>query len=253
MLELLDEANQMVVRDLEFPMSRLVTVTVPNIQEYALPEIIFIKRVYVAGQLIVPTTKQVLEGHQDESYDQGLGNAVPTPTAPIAGGGGPPGNTGMYSPAWTDQAPASYPVTNVWGSPAPDAQSWFMGQRPRYYLEGGVIGLVPSPLAEYALCIDCLRVPDQIVDLNQNLVLPSNFRLALAWQMVALARFADDNDRSTAAAQAAEQKYDAEIRKLRMDQKRRDGDQPRMPKFFTMRSKYQIGNNRNTGPWPEYP
>ena len=129
------------MRDVKWPPARLTTWTIPGNQEYQIPdELIRVYSVYLQGQLCTETTIQTLEGHQIQRYDQhGFGSA------PLTGGGGPPGNAGNYVPQWTVQPPMSYPVANQWGYPRPDAEGWSMGQPPRYYLRGGYIGFVPIP------------------------------------------------------------------------------------------------------------
>jgi len=147
-------ASQEVIRDVEFPESRVTTTTVANQQEYATPELITVYRVYLAGQLLTPTTLQVLEGHQSMDYDQNALSGYPVTTTQTPGSGGPPGTTGPYSPSWNVTPPAAYPVANAFGPPVADAQMWGPNQRPRYYFRGGSIGIVPAPAGVYDLVLD---------------------------------------------------------------------------------------------------
>jgi hypothetical protein len=130
---------------------------------------------------------------------------------------------------------------------------WFTGQRPRYYWESGVIGLVPAPAGVYTLCVDCLAVPDDAVNLTDFLIFPASFKRALAWYVVMQCRAADDTQGAEAKVQMATQMYERTMRKLRTDYQRYDGDQPRMPKLRTYRTGRQLGNNRwgGTG-WGEW-
>lgn len=253
LMDFLGEAQQELIRDVQFPRCRLTATTLVNQQEYNTPELINVYRVYLAGQLLVPTTKQVLEGHQSRRYDQGFGTGIPEPGTQTPGSGGPPGTEGSYTPAWNIQVPASYPVTNAWGSPTPDAQGWFVNQRPRYYWESGVIGFVPAPASAVTICIDCLAVPPPVTTTTQTLIFPSNFRRALAWYIVMQCRSSDDTPQSAAKVQEAVGLYDRAMRKLRTDYTFYDGDSPRGPKLFTYRGMYQKGMNRNSSPNSEYP
>ncbi len=247
----------MLIRDIEFPESRIIITTVAQQQEYSTPELIQVYRVYMNGQLLVPQEIQTLEGHQIQLYDQGLTTGATEPGTQASGSGGPAGNTGNYTPAVWVEPPASYPVSNNWGIPAPDAGPWTpvaAGGRPVYYWRGGYIGIVPAPLAGgYSLTIDCLAVPQDVTTLSQTMLFANNMRMALVWKTVEYAKFSDDNADAGRQATYAAQSYEKEMRKLRMNRRRYDGDMKRMPKFLTQRSFFQKGNNRNEGEFPEYP
>jgi len=250
LLTFVDSANQDLGRDVRYPEGRLTGATLPNQQEYSLPfQIIKYYRVYLAGQLIVPTSIDTLEGRQIGLFDQGLNAGNPYGTLPPSqptGSGGPPGTQGTYTPAWNVQQPESYPVANVWGLPAPDAQPWTVGQRPRYYTRssGTVIGIVPAPLAAVDLVIEGMFVPMQVTTTTQVLPYAWNYIRALAWKTCEYAYFSDNSDRSTQQYMYAAQCYEREMRKLRSDLRQADR-QNRGPKLLTYRSFYQLGNNRN--------
>jgi hypothetical protein len=247
-----NQAASQLVRDVEFPQSRIIGQTIMNQQEYPLPEFIRIIRVYVAGQLVVPTSLQVLEGHQIEVYDQGQGDGI-SQTVPATGSGGPPGVVPGFAPGWVVQSPASYPVSNSWGPPAPSSQVWFNGQRPRYYFRGGSIGLVPAPSGIVDIVIEGLRVPTPVINLTDAIPFPFNYGQALAWKVCELAKFSDDDDRAADQRNYAAQQYEIHMRRIRQINKSYDGDGPRRPNFRTYRGFYYKGNNRNAGTWPEYP
>jgi hypothetical protein len=138
-----------------------------------------------------------------------------------------------------------YPVSNVWGLPAPDAQPWNVNQRPRYYTRGlAVIGLVPAPLTVVQVCIDGLFVQPAVTTDSSPINFPHNFIRAAAWSVVAQCAYADNNDRAAEQRQYAASRYEYEMKKLRIDLKRGDR-QKRMPKLLTYRSFYQKGNNRS--------
>lgn len=257
LLGYLSEAQQVLIRDVQFPESRIIVSTVADQQEYSTPELITVYRVYMNGQLLVPQDLQSLEGHQIQLYDQGLSTGAIEPGVQTPGSGGPANNQGSYTPAVWVEPPATYPVANNYGTPAPDAAPWTpiaSGGRPVYYWRGGFIGIVPAPAAGgYSLTIDCLIVPPDVTTLTQTMLFPNNMRMALVWKLIEYAKFSDDDTDAARQAQYASQSYEKEMRKLRINRRSYDGDSKRMPKFLTQRSFFQIGNNRNTGEFPEYP
>ncbi|MGH7745687.1 MAG: hypothetical protein ACREQ5_12995 [Candidatus Dormibacteria bacterium] len=246
-----NQAQQCLLRDVRFPQSRAIGSTVSNQQEYPIPDIIEIYRVYLAGQLAVVTTLETIEGAQVQLWDQGFNTGVQQ-QAPPSGSGGPPGVVPGFSPSWIVQQSEQYPFQNVWGTPAPDAQAWAAGQRPRYYLRGGSLGLVPTPGNIVSLVIDCLRVLPDSAHLTDESFFPLNFREALAWKMAEFAQFSDADSSAAGRAQYAMQKYEQRMKQHREDIERMNGIEPRMPKFFSRRNllrQGQFGNRRNTNTW----
>lgn len=236
---------QEMTRRLLFPEYRLTFSSVANIQEYAnMPEVLRTLRVYVAGQLIVPTDLPTLEGTQIQLYDQS-GNGG----APAVGSGGPPGNVGTASPAWTTQMAENYPILSELGNPAPDAVPWFTGSRPRYYWRAGVFGLVPAPAGVYTVCIDGVFNPATITALATQLVVPSFFLRAAAWEVASSALFSDRDSPSGGiqASEIAHGKYEALMGELRGWKRRYNGPSPRGPKMLTQRSFYTRSARRNYG------
>jgi hypothetical protein len=238
-----DRATKWVISDILFPAARVTITTVPNQQGYSLPELYQIDRVYLAGQILVPTTLPTLGGEQAMIYDQ---SATGTP---ISGSDAPPGAGGMQQPQWSVQAPVAYPYVNNWGTPAPSAQPWFPGQRPRYYLRGGLIGIVPAPANVADLVIEGVLVPPKVVNLTDTLVVPENFLEAIAWKAVSYCRFSEDADRAMAAQASAAQMANAEIRTLRTWKRTYTGEDTG-PKVTTYRRAYRIGERRNGDFYP---
>jgi hypothetical protein len=245
----LNDAVQEMVRDCEFPVSRLYTQTIANQQEYATPELILApQRVYLAGQLLPRTSIDLLEGKQTQDFDQGLSGGYDAVTpVQTPGSGGPPGTVGMYSPTWNVTAPQTFPIANAQGAPAPGVGIYQYGQRPVYYWRGGSIGIVPAPAGVYDLVVEGVRVPSSYVNLTDAMTLPSNYRAGLAWKIVEYASFSNDGDRAGQQFVAATQKYEAVVRKLRSDRKQFEGDYQNGPKLFTYRRKYTKGNNKGGG------
>lgn len=241
---------QEMVRRLAFPESRVTVTggTVANTQEYAMPEPIRTLRVYVAGQLIVPSNLQTLEGHQIQLYDQS-GNTGP----PAVGTGGPTGNVGTASPGWTTQVALTAPVLQELGYPAPDAMPWYQGSRPRFYWRSGgpgfLLGLVPAPLTVAAsIAVDGVFVPAAITTDSQALNIPDSYVLTAARGVEALALGSDRDDASVVARKDKVAEHETSIKELRAWIKRFSGDSPRGPKMFTaLRSFYTRGAHRNSG------
>lgn len=240
LLNFIDRANKRVVRDVLFPESRLSAPTALAagsqfyFQEYQIPQLILINRVYLAGQLCVPTDINTLEGHQIGLYQQN-----PTASAPTVGSGGAPGTSGPYAPEWSTTTAQTYPVANSGGYPAPDAQPFFAGQRPRYYLRGGYIGFVPPPANTATITIDCIRVPSTITAVGQALTSPDMFMDAIAWGAATYAQFADDQERNAAMRKVAEETYQARKSDLMKFRKTYVGDANEGPKPRTYRSSWK--------------
>jgi hypothetical protein len=253
LLNFIDRGNKRVVRDVLFPDSRLTLTTTTNPvtgyypQEFQLPQIILILRVYVNGQLCVPTDINTLEGHQIGLYQQD-----PSAQAPYSGTGGPPGATGPYNADWYTTTPLSYPVANGWqGYPAPDAQPFFAGQRPRYYLRGGNIGFVPAPGNVSVITIDCIAVPNTISVAsggdNTVMTTPDMFMDAIVWAACTYAQFADDQERNAAMREVAEKTYQLRKSDLMKFQKMYVGDILGGPKPRTYRSSWKHFRMRRNG------
>ena len=234
--------NRMTRRIL-FPESRIQFSTSAYQQEYPLPEILRTLRVYLAGQLLTPTTVQVLEGHQIQMYDQSGNQGAPTQQ-----GGGPAGNAGTASPQWTLATPANYPVLTALGWPRPDAVPWFVGSPPRYYFRGGVIGFVPMPAGTVTVTIDCVLEPQPIPSLASNLLIPDSWVECAASGVVAKAMGSDRDAFTDHARETSMANFEQEIKNLIATKRRYDGDAPRGPKVLTGRSFYSHAARRyNSG------
>lgn len=243
---LTDRASKMLSRDIYFPEARWVIPTIANQQEYQIdPAVIETLRVYLNGQLLTPTTLQLLEGHQTGLYDQS-GNGVPP-----AGGGGPPGDTGVYTPQVWAQQPATFPVPNGQMGLSPNGTAWYPGRRPAYYWRGGFLGIVPAPASAGSLItLDAIIQVPTLKALGDITEFPSICLDALVWKACELAMFADNSNSSAEARNYCASQYDREMRKLRTWNRRRDGDRPRTPTLRTNRSSYITGNNRSMSGGP---
>lgn len=245
MLDFLDRASKRLMRDVLFPAARISTQTVANQQLYQLPVVLQILSVYVNGQLASPTDQATLEGHQIDLYDQGFYGALGTQTS---GSAGPTGTTGTFTPKWNIRPPAEYPVQNSWGWPRPDAQPSGTTQPPRFFFRGGYIALVPAPanaapvvngVAVDNLVMDCVMLPDTIVSLNQRLWYDEQFVPALAWAIVADAKFGDDTQKTAESRNYAAGEYRRCVGDLRMWKATYTGDAPGGAKVQTSRAYYR--------------
>ncbi|MGH7745824.1 MAG: hypothetical protein ACREQ5_13740 [Candidatus Dormibacteria bacterium] len=152
-------------------------------QEFTLPEILEIDRVYLNGQPIVPTSIPALEGTDIELYDQSAAN-----------------NT----PQWNQTTYQPYPVTNVqYGYPQGMTVAPIAGQgaRPNYYLRGGNLGFVPPPSASYFVQVDGIGLPLPLALQTDISIFPSFFQHILALRAALIAFTADQNLQNMAAIQ----------------------------------------------------
>lgn len=226
MLDFLTAACDQMMRDILFPECRVTFATIPNMQEYQLPEIIdYPRAVYVDGRLCPPApSMDVLEGNALLYYDQ---RSMAGP--PVRGGGGPSGNVGQYAPVWTTQTPASFPAATelnqcVW--PAPTTQPWSVCNRPSFYMNGGFMGIVPAPNSgpnvingEIPNNVDVRVVLAHPVvdDIEMTLWFPRSCRSALSHYIVAECRFSEETQGAMQLGTLAKQNYEREKNQRRSD------------------------------------
>ena len=189
-----------------------------GITEIQLPELLEIDRVYVAGQPIVPTTIPQLEGTDIQFYDQ-------TATGNL--------------PQWNTQPYAGYPVQNgQMGYPA-GTGPFFVGMRPRYYLRGGNIGLVPSPSGSFTIQIDGIGPPTPLVNQGDVDIFPSFFKYAIAHKAAELAFLAD---KAMDSAQAQGQLYQQHEKELITWRRKLQKNAPRGPRLISYRGFFSRGS-----------
>lgn len=211
LLVLTSRAVKNLVAEIYFPESRLTGTTVPNQQEYQIPDMHLVYRVYLNGQIIVeiPGGIDTLEGRQVLQYDQSAQGIE------VAGSGGPAGAAGQMQAQWVVATPVAFPFLNTWGSPAPQAQGYFPGQRPRYYRRGGFLGIVPAPAFAASLVIDCVMVPAPIATAQDSIVVPDNYMDGIVNYVCYRAWGSDKDPVAQQQARTSLQDYTANIRKLR--------------------------------------
>jgi hypothetical protein len=236
LLSFIDRGNKRVVRDVLFPDCRIELPTVANVQLYQFPLMLKTDRVYVGGQLIVPTDVSTLGGQQIGYWDS-TGQQPPQPYADA-----PTNTTGQAAPQWVVTTPLSYPTTQgQWITPKPDAEPWYCGSPPRCYWRGGWLGIVPIPTNNdpvTTIAVEGVRQPDIVNALGQTLTTPENFLDAIVWAATSCAKFADDGSRAAAQNQQAEAFYEREKRKLIEWRGLYPGEQRNGPKVNTLRPAY---------------
>lgn len=181
LITLFNTAQRAVGLRIEWPEATLTAQggTQANVQEYALPEIAAVLRVYVGGQLLTPTTIGNLEGDNLEMWDM---------TAPT------------YQPQWIYQSQTNaqaFPMPGINGGnyPVGTSMPWYQGARPQYYMRGGNIGLMPPPIANgYTFTIDVVPNPAETANVEDLSTFPFDFQEALMWKMCSLAHKADNDD-----------------------------------------------------------
>lgn len=202
--------------EVNFPESQQTFVSTAGIQEYTMAENLKILRVYVAGQLIVPTDIPSLEGDQLQYFDQT--------------------GTGQQ-PQWLTQTSAVYPVTNTpTGYPVSSALPFYVGQRPMYYIRGGNIGFVPQPAGVYTVRLDLIPVPPLLALQTDQSIYPSVADEAIVWKALELAYFSDSNIEK---AGYARNNFEQEMKKLRSWINDYKHQAPHTPMPITYRSYYQ--------------
>jgi hypothetical protein len=130
------------------------------------------------------------------------------------GTGGAPGTFGPGAPAWViAQEPYRFPdFHGNWnrGGIRPDAQPWGHGshQMPRYYWRGGRVAIVPNTCdSGVTIALDCVRSPDQITTLGQEMTAPIDWREALAADVLRQAYMGDADSKHVQLAQMWEASY----------------------------------------------
>ena len=247
LLPLVSQAQQLIVREILWPVSYYIFQTVTGVARYQVPEILDTLQVYVQGQPLIRSDIETLEGDLINYYDQS------------GQGGGPGGFTipglpmvlagGQFTPQWTSQAPATYPVASSLGTATDVSCPWYPGQRPRYYYDGGVIGLLPPPAGVSPVVVRCIKQPADLSELTDNLDLPTIAKMALVWKTIELMMFANaEQPAASDQRNYAMSQYKEEIVELRKWKRQYDGSNgTKGPIFLTYRNFYARGNNRNFG------
>lgn len=190
LITFINQAQTQIALEIDWPESTVSGYTTTNIQEYQMPELLKILRVYVAGQPIVPTTIPALQGDQIMMYDMTAKN---------------------YQTQWQSQPTGAYPFASAATSPTGGNTPWQQGERPRFYMRGGNMGFVPIPSGSYYVQVDLVPQPPILVNSTDVSIYQTNFKDAICWKAVEYAMFSDSNSMMTTATA----NYQIEAGKLR--------------------------------------
>jgi len=251
MINLANSATKTANRDVLFPQARWDIPIISGQGTYQIsPAVITTDVVYVNGMILPQSSPDLMQGQQLGVNDQTGTNAVTATGVNI-----PDGATGIYTPQWISEGPATYPFLGIGAS---GLAPWYNGYNPVYYWLGGYLGITPAPLGSgYITMFGVPVVPDFVLTTDAS-YFPINFINAIAWKICELAKFSDDTDRSAEARNYAANQYEKEMRSLRTWNRRRKGDDTATPVVVTNRSYYVRGNNRtfnsgsSSGIWGPY-
>ena len=217
---LVNEAQNFIALTIQWPIVHFSASTVASQQEYTLPELLQIERVYLAGQPCVPTDIATLEGTQIEFYDQ----TNPTTT---------------YTPNWNNQPATAYPVVNTQMGYPNGVSPYYVGERPQYYVNGGNIGFVPPPIAAYTMDLWGVGVPQVLANQNDACDFPSFFKSAIAHKAAELALLSDSKPQ---AAQTQGLKFAEWLPKLLTWRQTLVKNKSRGPRVIAYRHFYRRGS-----------
>lgn len=220
-LELLSNAQREIARETRWLSGRYAVTIKPNIQEYGLPDIVGIRRVYMmtatGPQRLTRTSIPQMEGDQQRLYDQTGAN---------------------YTPQWMVLPAAPYPIANTqlgagW-SPIP----MFPGQRPQWYLrEPGNIGVVPvNTIVSFPLVIDVTDFPQEVQALDDISPFARDFKEPIAYYMCKLAYFSDQAVGSDSLEAAALVNYEQSLAKRQSFIASFEEEAPQGPQILTHRT-----------------
>jgi hypothetical protein len=171
-----------------------VTGTMSFVQEYQVFEQLLTNAVYVAGQLMTPSSIAIMEGQ-----NIGLWQQDPCGFAPAPGSGAVPGTVGPGAPAWTQAGPRVYPSIGAgdcgfkptvqpysnWGNgpsfnggvPAfPGSNGGCQAQR-YYWRDPGTLGLVPAPANLCQVVIYGVCLPPPVTTTNTTMIVPLSYKM----------------------------------------------------------------------------
>jgi|SRR5271166_5700689 len=227
--DFINRARKQLMIDWEWPETSIFITAISGQQEYdtrnntvtpPVEQVNKILRVYVAGQLCVPTTIPLMDGSQIELFDQTALN---------------------FTPQWLAVPATSYPVSSDSGFPQTRAP-FFPGMRPRFYLRGPFnIGFVPAPLGTPTIQLDIIPTPPLLLAESDPDIFPDNCREAIAWKAAELAMFGDNpNPDKVQMADACYARYLRELKQVLIPWKRNFVEfGPKGPQVLTYRAFFQ--------------
>jgi hypothetical protein len=222
---LINRGRQQIAFDVQWPEITFTTSTTPLVSGYPLPEQQKILRVYLGGQLIVPTSLPDQDGSILQIWDEsGTNNA----------------------PAWNVEPSSAYPQTATYAGQQATAQTWTPMGRAVFYLRGGNIFFIPMPSSVATIQIDAVPIPNVLVNPGDYDIFPDNFRDAICWYAVGYALFADKDPMATQALQM----YETCSRKLQAWKNEMLAFRPRTPVIVTYRTLFSDPSTADQGRGP---
>lgn len=200
---MLNDAQAALSLRLDFPRQTIPIPTIANQREYQLAELVKLWCVYIASpdgsvQEAYGTDISTLQGDTRQIYDNSSGTTMGYP---------------IQSPQWIVGQPVAYPwQAQQLGGWVPTKNVWqnTPAQRNAYYLRGGYIGILPTPLtATSTILVDCVPSPPPMVNPMDLSIYPVNMANALKWKAIADMRDADTPGSSSVGL--ALQRYEAEL------------------------------------------
>lgn len=167
------------------------------VPEYALRPYVDIKRVAMAGQLLVPTSIPNMDGVQIQLFDtSGTNN----------------------QPAWQTQTSVAFPDVTGAGFPQPvNGMPFIIGGMPKYYIRDlAQIGFVPPPNGQYPVTIDVITMPSALSTTSDVTVWDQVYLGALGWRTAQLCHLANSADpQRQVRAQICQQEWLDAVGRLR--------------------------------------
>lgn len=234
-----NQAQRQMSFEVDWPFSVQTITTVPNQQLYQLIELMKVMRIYMVGangsqQELLATDIYTLEGDIIQVYDNSSGQQQGNP---------------VQTPAWLVQPPQSYPVTSEitltgrGSGPVPTKDAWGIGARPRYFMYGGSIGIVPTPATaspQTVIRVEGVGMPQDMFVSTDNCLYPDLCLDAIMWKMVTYARYSDNSS----LVQQAEMAYQNEMfTKVRPWLERMQATKPKTLVPITKRSYFRRRGN----------
>lgn len=231
--EYANRAQMQVALEVDFPEATQIFPAIQNQREYQLPELLKILRVYITApggviQELIPTDIPTLEGDYLHQFDNSSGQVQGSPT---------------QTSQWQAQQSAAFPgvnngFTGAGSAPVPTNSAWSANKRPAWYMRGGFIGIVPAPISsgQYSLVVDYIPSPPILNISSDTSLFPAVFKDAIIWQMVAYARYSDNQSAYQAAIAMYQDQMASKVRPWL------DRMQAYKPKTFvprTVRSQYR--------------
>ena len=188
LLGFINDGQTQLALEIDFPEDTYQIITQPGYGEYQFIECLKVLEVYVQGgdgskQPLIPTDKPTLAGENYGVFDQ---------------------NSGLYpgyparSPQWIAQQAEAYPIlTPLTGGSYPATLPYTNTvngqQRPEYYMRGGFLGIVPKPVSQYTVFVECIPQPPAMNSKQDICTFPVICKDYIAYKACEYAMLSDKN------------------------------------------------------------